>query len=407
MTHDERTAVLLAVRQRFQALAPYLTEQTQRVWAVAEILAIGRHGPAIVSAATGLSRTTLCKAKEELSDHPPASSARQRRPGGGRKPLTVTDKTLLQDLDALIDPTTRGDPQSPLRWTCKSTCQLAEALQQQGHQVSQRTVYRLLLDQDYSLQSNRKAEEGTDHPDRDAQFHFLYQRVKQFQQQGQPVISVDTKKKENVGNFSNRGQEWEPRGRPRRTRTHDFRDQGEDKACPYGVYDPTLDEGWVNVGISHDTAQFAVASIRGWWQKLGGQRYPDAKQVLITADAGGSNGYRPRLWKVELQKLANDLQLVVAVSHFPPGTSKWNAIEHRLFSFISKNWRGRPRDGLGTIVNLIANTKTKTGLSVEASLDYSTYAQGIKVTDRELEQLNLKRDSFHGDWNYTISPQER
>jgi hypothetical protein len=292
-----------------------------------------------------------------------------------------------------------------LRWTCKSTYQLAAALQQQGHQVSQRTVYRLLLDQDYSLQSNRKAEEGTDHPDRDAQFQFLYRRVKRFQRLGQPVISVDTKKKENIGNYSNRGQEWQPQGQPRRTRSHDFRRKGEDKACPYGVYDPTWDEGWVNVGISHDTAQFAVASIRGWWQKWGQQRYPDAKQVLITADAGGSNSYRTRLWKVELQKLANTLGLVIAVSHFPPGTSKWNAIEHRLFSFISKNWRGRPLDSLATIVNLIANTKTETGLSVEASLDYATYPQGIKVSDEQMEQLNLKRESFHGEWNYTISPQ--
>jgi hypothetical protein len=406
MTHDERTTVLLAVRQRYQVVAPYLTEQTRRVWAAAEALAIGRHGNAIVSEAIGLSRTTLTKAKDELVDPTPADSHRQRRPGGGRKPLSATDKTLLRDLDYLIDPCTRGDPQSPLRWTCKSTYQLAEALQQQGHRVSQRSVYRLLLDQDYSLQSNRKAEEGTDHPDRDAQFQFLYQRVQRFQRQGQPVISVDTKKKENVGNYSNRGQEWEPQGQPRRTRTHDFRSQGEAKACPYGVYDPTWDEGWVNVGISHDTAQFAVASIRGWWQKLGQQRYPDARRVLLTADAGGSNSYRTRLWKVELQHLANALPLVIAVSHFPPGTSKWNAIEHRLFSFISKNWRGRPLDSLATIVNLIANTKTETGLSVEASLDYATYAQGIKVSDEEMEQLNLNRESFHGEWNYTISPQE-
>jgi len=406
MTHDERAIVLVGVRQRYQVLAPYLTEQTRRVWAAAEALSIGRHGKAIVSEAIGLSRTTLTKAKDELRQPILSDSPRQRCPGGGRKSLTATDKTLLRDLDALIDPCTRGDPPSPLRWTCKSTYQLAKSLQQQGHQVSQRTVYRLLLEQDYSLQSNRKAEEGSDHPDRDAQFQFLYQRIKRFQRPGQPVISVDTKKQENIGNFSNRGQEWEPQGQPRRTRTPDFRAKGEDKACPYGVYDPTWDEGWVNVGISHDTAQFAVASIRGWWQKWGRQRYPNGKQVLITADAGGSNGYRPRLWKVELQKLANELQLVIAVSHFPPGTSKWNAIEHRLFSFISKNGRGRPLDSLATIVNLIANTKTETGLSVEAALDFATYAQGIKVSDEEIAQLNLKRESFHGEWNYTIAPQE-
>jgi len=376
------------------------------VWAAAEASAIGRHGNAIVSEATGLSRTTLTKAKAELAQPTQPSPDRQRRPGGGRKPLTITDPTLLRDLDRLIDPCTRGDPQSPLRWTCKSTYQLAEALQQQGHQVSQRTVYRLLVAQDYSLQSNRKTEEGADHPDRDAQFQFIYRRVKRFQRQGQPVISVDTKKKENIGNSANRGREWEKPGEPRRVKAHDFRGKGEDKACPYGVYDPARNEGWVNVGISHDTAQFAVASIRGWWRKLGRERYPRATKVLITADAGGSNGYRTRLWKVELQKLTNELGLVIGVSHFPPGTSKWNAIEHRLFSFISKNWRGRPLDSLTAIVNLIANTTTETGLSVEASLDYTSYAQGIKVSDEEMEQLNLKREAFHGEWNYTIAPQE-
>jgi hypothetical protein len=372
MIAEERSVVLTAIRQRYLVMAPYLTEQTRRVWAAAEALAIGRHGNAIVSEATGLSRTTLTNAKEELKHPDPPGSGRQRRPGGGRKPLVAADPTLLDDLDRLIDPCTRGDPESPLRWTCKSTYQLADALQQQGHQVSQRTVYRLLVDQDYSLQSNRKAEEGADHPDRDAQFQFIHKRVKRFQRQGQPVISVDAKKKENVGNYSNRGQEWEKKGEPRRTRVYDFRNRGEAKACPYGVYDPTWDEGWVNVGISHDTAQFAVASIRGWWQKMGRERYPQAKSVLITADGGGSNSCRVRLWKMELQKLANELQLDVVVSHFPPGTSKWNAIEHRLFSFISKNWRGRPLDSLATIVNLIANTTTETGLSVEASLDYAT-----------------------------------
>jgi hypothetical protein len=406
MTPEERATFLTAVHQRYRVVAPYLTEQTRRVWAAAEAWAIGRHGNAIVSEATGLSRTTLTKAEEELH-HPVARLAdRQRRPGGGRKPLAVTDTTLLHDLDRLIDPWTRGDPQSPLRWTCKSTYRLAEALRQRGHQVSQRTVQRLLVDQHYSLQGNRKDEEGADHPDRDARFRFIYERVKRFQRQGRPVISVDTKKKEDIGNYANRGQEWEKRGEPRRTKTHDFRSKGEHKACPYGVYDPTWDEGWVNVGISHDTAQFAVASIRGWWQKRGQDRYPQARGVLITADAGGSNGYRTRLWKVELQKLANELRLVIAVSHFPPGTSKWNAIEHRLFSFISKDWRGRPLDSLATVVNLIANTTTETGLSVEASLDYTTYDQGIKVSDEEMERLNLNRDRFHGEWNYTISPQK-
>jgi hypothetical protein len=265
-------------------------------------------------------------------------------------------------------------------------------------------VYRWLTLLGYSLQSNRKTQEGADHPDRDAQFQFIYRQVKRFQRQRQPVISVDTKKKENVGNFAQGGQEWEPQGQPRRVKTHDFRAKGEAKVSPYGIYDLTQDEGWVNVGISHDTAQFAVAGIRGWWQKLGRERYPLAEQLLITADAGGSNGYRTRLWKVELQKLADELRLTISVCHFPPGTSKWNKIEHRLFSFISKNWRGRPLDSLATVVNLISHTKTNTGLYVEASLDYGTYEKGIKVSAQEMDQLNLKRDSFHGEWNYSLTP---
>jgi Rhodopirellula transposase DDE domain len=284
---------------------------------------------------------------------------------------------------------------------------LAEALHQHGHPISQRTVYRLLAALGYSLQSNRKAEEGADHPDRDAQFQFINRQVQPFQRQGQPVISVDTKKKENIGSFSQRGQEWEPHGQPHQTKTHDFRAKGEPKASPYGIYDPTQDEGWVNVGISHDTAQFAVASIRGWWRKMGRERYPQAERLLITADAGGSNGYRTRLWKVELQRLAKELALTICVCHFPPGTSKWNKIEHRLFSFISKNWRGRPLDSLATVVNLIAHTTTETGLYVEASLDYANYEKGIKVTDKEMAQLNLKRNKFHGEWNYSLSPSRK
>lgn len=405
MTHEERSAVLEGVRQRYTLIAPYLAEHPRRLWAAAEALTIGWHGITIVHEATGLSRVTLTKAQKELSQPAPPRSDWQRQRGGGRQPLTQTDLTLLRDLDRLVDPCTRGDPESPLRWTCKSTYHLAEALQQQGHAVSQSTVYRLLAAEHYSMQSNRKTEEGTDHPDRDAQFQFIYQHVKDFQRAGQPVISVDTKKKENIGNFANRGQEWEPKGQPRRTRDHDFRRKGEPKASPYGVYDQTVDDGWVSVGISHDTAQFAVASIRGWWQKLGRERYPRARKLLMTADAGGSNGYRPRLWKVELQKMANDLGLVIMVCHFPPGTSKWNAIEHRMFSFISKNWRGRPLDSLATIVNLIAHTRTETGLSVEASLDYAEYVKGIEVSDEEMAQLNLKPEAFHGEWNYVISPQ--
>jgi transposase len=406
MKRQEREKILVAVRQRFVVLDPFLTEQTRRVWVAAEALAIGANGNTIVAEATGVSRTTIIKAQQEVEDTTTVPD-RQRRPGGGRKPLTEVDKTLFHDLDRLIDPATRGDPESPLRWTCKSTSHLAEALQQQGHSISQRTVCRLLATLGYSLQSNRKTEEGTDHPDRDAQFQFIYRQVKRLQRQGQPVISVDTKKKENVGNFAQGGQEWEPQGQPRKVKTHDFRAKGEAKVNPYGVYDPTQDQGWVNVGISHDTAQFAVASIRGWWRKLGRERYPAADQLLITADAGGSNGYRTRLWKVELQKLADELGLTIRVSHFPPGTSKWNKIEHRLFSFISKNWRGRPLDSLATVVNLISSTKTQTGLSVEASLDYASYEKGIKIPDEQMEQLNLKRDKFHGEWNYSLIPSQR
>jgi transposase len=383
-----------------------LTEQARRVWAAAEAQTIGDNGNTIVAEATGMSRTTIIKAQREVeqSTSPPN---RQRCPGGGRKPLVERDESLLADLDRLIDPATRGDPESPLRWTCKSTYHLAEALQAQGHAISQPTVYRLLDSLGYSLQSNRKTEEGTEHSDRDAQFQYIYRQVKRFQRQGLPVVSVATKKKENVGNFAQGGQEWEPKGQPRRVKTHDFRAQGEAKVNPYGVYDQTEDVGWVNVGISHDTAQFAVASIRGWWRKLGRERYPAAEQLLITADAGGSNGYRTRLWKMELQKLAEEFDLTIRVCHFPPGTSKWNKIEHRLFSFISKNWRGRPLDSLATVVNLISNTKTETGLYVEASLDYTSYPKGIKVTDEEMEQLNLKRAKFHGEWNYSLTPREK
>jgi transposase len=403
MKRQERQEIVAAVRQRFIVVDPFLSEQTRRVWAAAEALAIGANGNTIVAEATGISRTTIIKAQQEVEEATMVPD-RQRRPGGGRKPLSEGDATLLEDLDRLIDPATRGDPQSPLRWTCKSTYHLAATLQHQGHAISQRSVCRLLATLGYSLQSNRKTEEGADHPDRDAQFQFIYRQVKRLQRHGQPVISVDTKKKENVGNFAQGGQEWEPQGEPRKVKTHDFRTKDEAKVNPYGVYDPIQDQGWVNVGISHDTAQFAVASIRGWWRKLGQQRYPTAEQLLITADAGGSNGYRTRLWKVELQQLATELGLTIQVCHFPPGTSKWNKIEHRLFSFISKNWRGRPLDSLATVVNLISSTKTQTGLAVEASLDYTTYEKGIKVSDEQMEQLNLKRDRFHGEWNYSLIP---
>lgn len=369
MNLQERQEVLSAVQQRFLTVDPYLTELSRRMWAAVEALAIGPHGNALVAAATGMSRTTITKARSELHQASGLPPLRQRQAGAGRRPLIEADATLLEDWDRLSDPATRGDPASPLRWTCKSTDRLAEALQQQGHRISQRSVYRLLTTLGYSLQSNRKGEEGTDHPDRAAQFQFIYRQVKQFQRRGHPVISVDTNKKETIGNVSQSGQEWEAQGQPRRTKTHDFRAQGEAKASPYGIYDLTQNEGWGNVGISHDTAQFAVASIRGWWRTLGRERYPAAPELLITADAGGRNGDRTRLWKVELHKGAEEVGMRISVCHFPPGTSKGNKIDHRLFSFISKTWRGRPLESLATIVNLISHTTTAEGLYVEASLD--------------------------------------
>jgi len=404
MKRVDREPVLAAVRQRFARLAPYLSEQTRRFWAATESLTIGRGGVALVAAATGIARATILRGQQDLNQPQTLALPHQRRPGGGRKPLRETDPTLLRDLDRLIAPHTRGDPQSPLRWTCKSTYQLAEALQQQGHAVSQRTVYTLLDDLDYSLQVNRKTEEGTDHPDRDAQFEYIYRQVKHFQKEGQPVVSVDAKKKEPIGNYGNPGEEWEKRKQPRRVRTHDFPDDEQGQAALYGIYDLTRNAGWVNVGISHNTAQFAVASIRSWWRKLGQARYPRASKLLLTADAGGSNGYRTRLWKRCLQEFADGCGLPIHVCHFPPGTSKWNKVEHRLFSFISKNWRGRPLESLAVIVNLIAHTQTKTGLHVDASLDYGVYETGIEVSDAEMMSLRVKAQKFHGEWNYIILP---
>ena len=397
MGNEERIRLVAQIQTRYEVLLPFLNEQTRRVWAVSEALAIGRGGNAIVSEAIGISRTTLTKAKQALvaqSDDP----TRQRRPGGGRKRRVEADATLLKALDRLIDPVTRGDPQSPLRWTCKSTRKLAEALTQQGHGVSQRTVCRLLHAMNYSLQANRKTHEGGDHPDRDAQFHYIYRQVKRYQAKHRPVISVDTKKHENIGNYANAGREWEPQKHPVKVKMHDFPDPQTGKARPYGVYDLTRNEGWVNVGISHDTAQFAVESIRRWWRRMGSERYPQATQLLITADSGGSNSYRTRLWKTELQRLANELKINIQVCHFPPGTSKWNKIEHQMFSFISKNWRGKPLDSLATIVNLIANTTTDQGLRIETSIDDAIYEKGIEVSDEEVDSLNIKRARFHGEW---------
>ena len=309
-------------------------------------------------------------------------------------------------MDSLIDPLTRGDPESPLRWTCKSTYKLADALRLKGYKVSQKTVYSILQEMGYSMQANRKIMEGAQHPDRNDQFLFIYNKVKEFQLRKQPVISVDAKKKENIGQYKNTGLEWEKQGQPTNVNTYDFPDKENGKACPYGIFDLTRNEGWVSVGISKDTAEFAVESIRRWWNDMGYLRYHNADSLLITADGGGSNGYRTRLWKREIQKLSNELGLLIQICHFPPGTSKWNKIEHQMFSFISRNWRGRPLTSLSTIVNLISNTTNKKGLKIEAEVDKNGYEKGIRVSDDEMKQLNIERENFHGEWNYKIMPQE-
>ena len=396
------------IRQKFRALRPMMDERMRRHWAAAEAVAAGWGGVTLVSSATGLARNTIAAGIEELEHrqvHPQeAVEVRIRRPGGGRKPLTQTDPGLQQALEALVDPVTRGHPQSPLRWTCKSTSKLAEELSRQRHPVTDRTVAALLKQSGYSLQANRKTKEGSSHPDRNAQFEYINQQVIACQKQRQPVVSVDAKKKESVGEFKNAGQEWQPQGRPQKVKVHDFPDKKLGKAIPYGVYDLASNEGWVSVGIDHDTAQFATASIRRWWQEMGCRRFPRATRLMITADGGGSNSSRSRLWKVALQDLANDLGMELQVCHFPPGTSKWNKIEHRLFCFITKNWRGRPLTSYEVIVNLIGNTTTKTGLTVRAALDPNRYETGIEVSDEQLARVNWTPARFHGEWNYTIRP---
>ena len=357
--------------------------------------------------ATGLSRTTIAAGLRELrlpTARRRVEGLRVRRPGGGRKALTQTDPGLLAALEALIEPATRGDPTSPLRWTCKSTRRLADELTRRDHPVSVNTVATLLHEAGYSLQANRKTREGASHPDRNAQFQHINAMVRRFDRRGQPAISVDTKKKELVGDFRNPGRTWRPAGEPEEVRVHDFIDPRLGKAIPYGVYDILNNQGWVSVGIDHDTAQFAANSIRTWWRRMGSRRFPRATELLITADGGGSNSPRNRLWKWSLQQLADDLELTIRACHFPPGTSKWNKIEHRLFSFITHNWRGRPLISHQTVVNLIAGTTTRAGLIVKAALDTRQYDTAIKVADADLAALRLKPDRFHGDWNYTLTP---
>jgi hypothetical protein len=402
--------IIARIQRKYQLLTPEMDERRRRQWAAAEARELGWGGVSLVARATGLSRPTIHAGLRELdqpAEQRALDAARVRRPGGGRKRLIDTDSNLLSALEALIDPVTRGDPESPLRWTCKSTQRLADELTRQQHPVGPRTVAALLKEAGYSLQANRKTREGSSHPDRNAQFEHIHAQVVAFHKQRQPVISVDTKKKELVGDFKNGGREWRPQGTPENVRVHDFIDKELGKAIPYGVYDLASNEGWVSVGITHDTARFAVASIRRWWTEMGDARFPRARKLMITADGGGSNSSRNRLWKVALQELADELDLRLQVCHFPPGTSKWNKIEHRMFSFITQNWRGKPLVSHQAIVNLIASTTTRAGLTVKAALDSNHYETKIKITDEELSLLKLKRDEFHGDWNYTLSPRRR
>jgi len=402
MSNDE---LVETIRKKFERVSTVLDERGRRVWALAEAEALGYGGQSIVAKATGLSRMTLYSEKcGHAQDDPAGSRKHVRKAGGGRKKLIEHEPTLLSALERLVEPTTRGDPENPLRWTCLSTRQLAAALEQQGHRIGRQTVAVLLDKLGYSLQGNQKTKEGTVHPDRDAQFRYIHGRVEDFQRRGQPVVSVDTKKKELVGDFKNGGREWRPKGNPEPVRVHDFIDKTLGKVNPYGVYDPTANTGWVSVGVDHDTAEFAVETLRRWWEKMGRIRYPGATELLVTADGGGSNGARVRLWKGALQRLADQTGLCISICHFPPGTSKWNKIEHRMFSYISMNWRGKPLVSHEVIVNLIAATTTQAGLKIEAEMDTNTYAKGIHVTDDELDKVHIERSEFHGEWNYTIRP---
>jgi hypothetical protein len=394
------------LKRKFRAAWPHLDERTRRIMAASEAVSLGFGGVSLVSRACGLSRKAIHKGIHELAEGEPLIG-RVRRPGAGRKAITQSDPDLVQSLEGLIDEQTRGDPQSALRWICKSTRAIAQELAEQNHPISHVKVAQLLHDLDYSLQSNRKTEEGADHPDRDAQFGHINRTVKRYLRQGLPVISVDTKKKELIGNYLNAGQQWRASGQPRHVQGHDFPGPDVPRAFPYGIYDIGRNAGFVNVGTDHDTGAFAVASIRGWWRSEGRRLYPNADKILITADGGGSNGWRLRLWKLELQKFADQAGLGVAVCHFPPGTSKWNKIEHRLFSFISSNWRGEPLRDYETIVKLIAATTTAKGLTVTCRLDRRKYPTGREVTAEEMQRVNLQRDKFHGEWNYVIKPSKR
>ena len=386
------------------SLLPLLTERQRRSAAASEARFLGYGGISLISRVTGISRKTIYRGVCELDGVVDMPLGRDRREGGGRKKLEDKDPSMVKALKALVDSSSRGDPMSPLRWTCKSTRRLAKALIKQNYEVSAGTVGTMLKGMGYSLQGNQKTKEGTKHPDRNAQFEYINQQVINQQTAGQPVISVDTKKKELVGDFKNAGRQWRPKGQPERVRVHDFVLPQKGKAIPYGVFDPAQNSGWVSIGIDHDTASFAVNAIRQWWRKMGRRIYGRAKTLMITADSGGSNSARSRLWKLELAKLASETGLFLVICHFPPGTSKWNKIEHRLFSFITQNWRGKPLRNLATIVSLIANTRTSSGLTVRCQVDKNRYPLGVKVSDDQMAKINLKNQEFHGEWNYTISP---
>ncbi len=392
------------IQAKFKALSPELTERSRRLWCAAEANAVGHGGVTLVARATGVARSTIWHGLKDLESAETLEPGRIRRPGAGRKSLVEKDATLPADLESLVEPAVSGDPESPPRWTSRSTRKLAAELQAMGHTVSYRRVAGLLREAGYTLQSNRKSKAGQSHPDRDGQFRYIQKTSTAFQKRSQPVISVDCKKKELVGNFKNPGREWRPKGSPEIVKVHDFIVPEDGKAIPYGVYDLTRNAGWVNVGVDHETASFAVRTIRRWWRTMGRKSYPKAKSLLVTADSGGSNGARVRLWKKELQKLADRTGLAVTVLHYPPGTSKWNKIEHRLFSYISANWRGRPLTSLATIVSLIAATTTSAGLRVRAEIDKGKYPKGVKVSDEEMARLRIERHAFHGDWNYTLRP---
>ena len=389
---------------RYEALDPVLDEQGRRRFAAIEAMTLGWGGVVLLARITGLARSTIYSGIKDIENNRLAGPDRVRRPGGGRKKKIVKDPTLLHDLKAAVEPDTRGDPMKPLLWTTKSLSHLADVLTEKGHNICRAAIHGLLRGMGYSLQTNQKTLEGGQHADRDDQFNYINAQVKDFLSSGDPVISIDTKKKEIIGNYKNNGREWRPKKTPEKVNDHDFPDKELGRAVPYGVYDIGDNSGWVSVGKNHDTASFATNAIRRWWLTLGQHRYPNAKRMLITADGGGSNGYRVRLWKVELHKLSIELGIPITVCHLPPGTSKWNKIEHRLFSFITINWRGKPLRSYRTVVELICTTTTKTGLTVRAELDENTYPTGVKVTNKQLAAVNITRHSFHGEWNYTVAP---